>query len=162
MKERYTNVLRSQGDKQRLFKENNMLREQTKTGAEKLQESLKQTQILQEQNKVMKEIIETNEGMKEDLEFQERTADMTEQVRQHNKPLLSCTKCDYKTRNNNYLKGHMQSHQNLPSKCGESVGCDGMKCFKMFKTEQELQNHIKVSHSSTVISVRRYLKHTLL
>ena len=40
----------------------------------------------------------------------------------------------------------MQSHQTLPNKCGESVGNEGMKFMKMFKTEQELQNHIKVSH----------------
>ena len=138
MKERYNNVLKSQGDKKELFKENTLLREQTKSGAEKLQETLKQNQILEDQNKVMKGIIETNEAMKEDLEFQERTADMTEEVRKHNKPLISCTKCDYKTRNNNYLKGHMQSHLILPNKCRE--------CVKMFKTEQELQNHIKVSH----------------
>ena len=40
----------------------------------------------------------------------------------------------------------MQSHQTLPNKCGESVGDGGMKCMKMFKTEQELENHIKLSH----------------
>ena len=85
MKELYNNVLKSQGDKKQLFKDNTLLREQTKYGAEKLQETLKKNQILQEQNKTMKEIIEKNEEMNENLEYHEQTADMTEEVRQHNK-----------------------------------------------------------------------------
>ena len=146
MKERYTNVLRSLGDKKQLFKENTKLREETKTSAEELQKAYKKVQILEEANKVMKAVIDADEAMKENQEFIERTADMTEEVREHNRPIINCPKCKYKTKNSTHMKGHMTSHNGNSFKCEEEGGIAGLKCGKIFETKDEVESHINVNH----------------
>ena len=153
MKERYTNVLRSLGDKRQIFKENTKLREEAKTRSDELQKAYKEVQTLEEANTVMKAVIEADEAMQENQEFLERTADMTEEVRDHNRPLLSCPKCNYKTRNSTHLKGHMTAHKEISFKCEESDG-DGVKCGKIFQTKIEVEQHVKVDHKRETVKFK--------
>ena len=146
LKDRHTIALKSAADKKQLFEDNAKLREQTKTSEEMLQDILKLNQILEERNKIMKITIDEDDSMKANAEFLERTGDMSEEVRQQNRPVIKCSQCSYTTKSNTYMKGHMTAHKEIHIDCGASVGNAGGKCLKRFKTEQELQEHIKGSH----------------
>ena len=154
MKERYTNVLRSLGDKKQLFKENTKLREENKSSTDELQKAYKKVQTLEETNKVMKAVIDADETLKENQEFRERTADMTEEVREHNRPFIHCPKCNYKTKNSTHIKGHMTAHKDVSFLCEEEDVNSGIKCGKMFKTKVDIENHMKVSHKEETIKFK--------
>ena len=138
MKMKYNNVLKSLGDKKKLFAENTILRTEAKESSDKLQKVVKENLVLKEGNTVMKKIMDEDEAMKENLEFHNKTAEMSQEVREHNRPLIKCNKCAYTTKINKYFEGHMKAHQQLPKNCPN--------CEKMFKSDKELQDHVKVSH----------------
>ena len=77
------------------------------------------------------------------------TGHMTNHHPVDNSPrLLKCTECDFTSKNIQSFNSHIEAHKNMFN-CGETVGDGDLKCMVMFKTEQELNNHIKISHSQS-------------
>ena len=151
LKDRHTNVLKSVEDKRQIYEENNKLREQARKDGDQMQQMTKDKQILNEKNLLMMKTIEADKVLKEDLELAEITEEMSDEVQQHNMPLLKCPKCNYKTRSKNYMKGHAEAHKKLPHSCEESVDNTDTKCLRMFNTNQLLKEHKELKHKIEIV-----------
>ena len=120
--------------REEIINESKTLSKQLKESTDTVQKTLKAHQVLAEELEIKNAIIEADEKLKDNT-----NDDIKEAEEDDNEPTLSCLLCDFKTKNKQFMKGHMTKHKKR-----NTFNCT--KCTKKFSQENAFKQHTNSQH----------------
>ena len=141
LKQAQVNLERKDGEikglyenREELVNESKTLSKQLKESTEIVQKTLKANQVLAEELEIKNAIMEADDKLKENTEDNIKEAEEDD-----NDPILSCPGCEFKTKNKQFMKGHLTKHKKR-----NTFNCT--KCTKKFSQENALKQHTNSQH----------------